>query len=190
MPDKDAFAKRERALEDQYFQKKDRELVEKLRQEAASEETRRGLGETTGIRDASVLAELEELGFTPETVALLPFVPIVEVAWAEQGVSDAERNLIVDLARARGIEADGAADAQLEAWLTHQPDGKVFAGAARLIRALFDARPEGQGDIDTSDLVRYCEQVADASGGFLSLRRISPEERALLGRISDELKVR
>ena len=190
MPDQDAFAKRERALEDQYFQNKDRELLEKLRQQAASEETRRKLGEATGVRDASVIAEMAELGFNPDTVVLLPFVPIVEVAWAEQGVTDAERNLIVELARARGIEAGSAADAQLAAWLTEQPDGKVFAGAARLIKALFDARPEGQDDLDTSDLVRYCEQVADASGGFLSLRRISPAERALLGRINDELKAR
>ena len=46
-----------------------------------------------------MLQELEALGFTPDTVSLLPLVPIVQVAWAEAGVSDDERKLIVQFAR-------------------------------------------------------------------------------------------
>ena len=42
----------------------------------------------TGLSDPELLRDLNELGFTPETVTLLPLVPIVQVAWAEGGVSD------------------------------------------------------------------------------------------------------
>ena len=41
MSDHDAFAERGRALEEEYFRKKDRELIEKLRR--ASEAARRGV---------------------------------------------------------------------------------------------------------------------------------------------------
>ena len=60
-----------------------------------------------------MLRELQVLGFTPETVALLPLVPLVQMAWAEGGVSDAERRLILQFARTRGIEEGSGADRQL-----------------------------------------------------------------------------
>ena len=57
---------------------------------------RRQLGERTGLTDPALIAELEALGFTPDTVALLPLVPVVQVAWAEGGVSTKERALVAD----------------------------------------------------------------------------------------------
>ena len=187
MADYDALHAGGRAREEEYFRKKDRELLEKMRRAAAAEQTQHDLGAKTGIGDPEVLGEIAVLGFTPETVALLPLVPVLQVAWAEGGVSDAERHLLVKLARARGIAEQSPADQQLSQWLSARPDAAVFAGATRLIRAMLDAQPEGQGEIDPADLVRYCEQVADASGGFLGIKRISPEERELLARISADL---
>src|SRR5919109_3881288 len=108
MPNDDIFAERGRSFEEEYFRKKDRELIEKMRQAAASAQARAELGARTGLNDPQLLAELEALGFTPDTVELLPLVPLVQVAWAESGVTPAERNLIVKLARARGI-AEGSA---------------------------------------------------------------------------------
>ena len=187
MADYDAVHAGGRTREEEYFRKKDRELIEKMRRAAAAEQTQHDLGARTGIGDPEVLGEIAALGFTPETVALLPLVPVLQVAWAEGGVSDAERHLLVKLARARGIAEQSSADQQLSQWLSARPDAAVFAGATRLIRAMLDAQPEGQGEIDPADLVRYCEQVADASGGFLGIKRISPEERELLARISADL---
>src|ERR671935_25267 len=103
MPDKDMLRERGRSLEDDYFRKKDRELIQKLQKAAASQTDQQALAKSIGINDPALLAELEDLGFMPETVPLLPLVPVLRVAWAEGGVSDAERNLLVRLARSRGI---------------------------------------------------------------------------------------
>lgn len=190
MPDHDAIAERGRSLEDAYFYKKDRELIEKIRQAAASEKVRQELGSQTGLDDPDLLKELQDLGFTPETVGLLPLVPIVQMAWAEGGITTAERELILRLAKSRGIEAGSAADRQLTAWLSNSPGEIVFAGARRLIRAMLDSGSGHTGDLNAADLVKYCEEIASASGGILGIGRISAEERALLSSIAADLNAR
>lgn len=189
MAEKDVFAERGRSLEEEYFRKKDRELIEKMKQAAAAEQSRREMGERTGLSDPEMLRDLQELGFTPETVSLLPLVPVLQVAWAEGGVTNVERKMLTDLARARGIEPGSAADRQLQDWMASQPDEAVFARAGRLIRAMLDAG-QGQGTLTADDLVRYCEDIASVSGGFLGLGKISSEEREILASIASELKTR
>jgi len=189
MADKDIFAERGRSLEEEYFRKKDRELVEKMRRVAAATDARAEMAKRTGLTDPEMLQELETLGFTPETVVLLPLVPVVQVAWAEGGVTPAERSVIVRLARARGIQEGGAADRQLADWLDRRPGEHVFTHAMRLIRAMLDV--PGHGDLSADDLVQYCESIAEASGGILGfIGRVSAEERQLLATLAAELKGR
>ena len=99
----DALAKRGRALEDDYFRKKDLELIEKIRQTAAVEQVRNDLGRKIGLDDRELLQELQDLGFTIDTVVLLPLVPILQVAWAEGGITTAERELILAWPGAVGL---------------------------------------------------------------------------------------
>jgi hypothetical protein len=188
MSNRDAFAERGRSLEEDYFRKKDQELIAKLREANAAEQARKDLSGKTGISDPAVLQELQNLGFTPETIALLPLVPVVEVAWLEGGVTDEERDLLVRLARSRGIEPDSAADRMLDEWLTEQPDTSVFTRARRLVRAMIDAGSSETANAD--DLVAYCEQIASASGGIFGMGKISSKERALLAELADDLKKR
>jgi hypothetical protein len=188
MADKDILAERGRSLEDEYFRNKDKELLEKMRRAAATTETRGAMGKTTGLTDPEMLQDLEALGFTPETVGLLPLVPVVQMAWAEGGVTPAERSLIVTLARARGIQEGGAADRQLSDWLDHRPGEHVFTHATRLIRAMLAA--PGHGDMTADDLVKHCESIAAASGGILGINRVSAEERQLLATLAAGLKGR
>ena len=188
MPDENPLGDRGRALEDDYFRRKDRELIEKMRQASAAEHTRRELSSRSGLQDPEMLEELQALGFTPETVALLPLVPLVQVAWAEGGVSDAERRLIQQLARTRGIEEGSDADRQLANWLSNRPGSQVLASASRLIRAMLDAPSGGADTLTADDLVKYCEDIAAASGGILGINRVSSAERALLSTIASDLK--
>jgi hypothetical protein len=190
MSDHDALNKRGRALEEDYFRKKDLELIEKIRQAGAEARVRTDLGRKIGLDAPELIQELHDLGFTPDTVVLLPLVPIIQVAWAEGGITKAERELILRLARSRGIEEGSAADRQLADWLANHPHEAVFAGARRLIRALLDAGAEPSSDFSASDLVKYCEDIAAASGGILGIGRVSAEERALLSSIAADLKTR
>jgi hypothetical protein len=190
MADHDAPSKRGRSLEDEYFRKKDLELIEKLRQSAATEQARQDLGRKAGLEDPTLVKELQDLGFTPDTVGLLPLMPIIQMAWAEGGVTKAERELIVRLARSRGVEAGSAADRQLTEWLANHPAEDVFARARRLIRAMLESGAAPAGDLKADDLVKYCEEIASASGGILGIGRISAEERALLASIAADLHAR
>lgn len=190
MTDHDAFAERGRALEEDYFRKKDRELLEKLRQSAAANEAREGLGRSTGLQDPALIAGLQELGFTADTVSLLPLVPVVQMAWAEGGVTKAERSSIVRLARSRGIAEGSAADVQLARWLDTRPPDEVFAGARRLIRAMLDSGASPTAGFTEDDVVRFCEEIAVASGGMFGIGRVSAEERGLLASIAADLKSR
>jgi hypothetical protein len=186
-----------RSREEEYFRKKDRELIERMRQAAAADARRQEAAKTqdelarkSGLDDPALVHELQELGFTPETVSLLPLVPVLQMAWAEGGISHAERDLLHRLARSRGIPQGSDADRQLEAWMAERPDDSVFARAARLIRAMLDSRSPETADLSADDLVDYCEQIAAASGGIFGIGRISAEERQLLSSIADDLRSR
>ena len=87
MTDRDAFAERGRSLEEEYFHRKEREVIDKMRVRAAADEQRRRLGEKAGVADEEVLSDLQALGYTPETVMMLYLVPLIQTAWAEGGVS-------------------------------------------------------------------------------------------------------
>src|SRR3954451_13052846 len=117
MADRDRFTDLGRSREDDYFRKRDQELIEKMRRASAAERARTAMGQTVGIDDSELLQELEARGFTPDTVVLLPLVPAVQMAWVQGGVTAAERDLIVHLARSRGIEAGSPADRKLAEWL-------------------------------------------------------------------------
>ena len=188
--DDDALAGRKRRLEEDYFRKQDQELIERMRRAGIQAQERDALEAKTGLHDPALLKDLQELGFHPDTVVLLPLMPLLQVAWVEGGVSPQERALIVDLARKRGVSEGSAADRQLSAWLSDSPDASVFTRAGRLIRAMLDAGSHETGDLSPDALVKYCESIAAASGGLLGIGRVSSEERALLGRIAQQLKAR
>src|SRR6185503_6911896 len=103
--EKEFLGDRRRIQEEEYFQRQEQELIAKLQQRGRQEAARQLLAERAGDADQEILQDLEALGYTPETVMLLHLVPLLETAWAEGGVSDRERALISEAARARGIEA-------------------------------------------------------------------------------------
>ena len=187
MVDHDAFQERGRSLEEEFFRKKNLELIEKMKQRERDEQTLRDIATQAGVTDPEVVRELQKLGFTPETVGLLPLVPLVQVAWADGTIAEAERNAISELARRRGVVDASPAYHQLQAWLADRPAPAVFEGATRLIRAVLDT-PGAHTQMTADELVAYCEQIANASGGLFGIRSISHEERAVLTSIATQLK--
>ena len=188
MADKEFLGDRRRTQEEEYFQRREQELIAQLQQRARAEATRGRLAERTGVADQAILRDLEMLGFTPDTVMLLHLVPLLQVAWAEGGVSDREHALIIEAARARGVEAGSAAESQLAMWLTTRPSADFFEGTLRVIAAILQTRSSEEREASRRDLLSYCTAIASASGGILGLGRVSPEEHRVLARISQELE--
>jgi tellurite resistance protein len=66
----------------------------------------------------------------------------------------------------------------------------MFERNLRAIRAILESRPETEREASRSDLLSTATAIAEASGGLLGFRAVSPEERAVLARISQELESR
>ena len=188
MTDKDAFAERGRSLEEEYFHRKEREAHRQDARARGSRRQRRRLGEKAGVADEEVLSDLQELGYTPETVMMLYLVPVIQTAWAEGGVSQKERDLIVKAARSRGITEGTPCDQQLNIWLSTRPSDEMFEKSLRAIRTILQAQPADARDASEKDLLSLATAIASASGGIVGFRAVSAEERQILSHISDELK--
>ena len=165
MSNKDAFSERRRGLEEEYFHKKEKELLEKLRRRMQAEAERGQIAEALGVQDAEILSDLQALGYTRETVALLHLVPLIQVAWADGDVTLRERELILELAGSRGIAEDSNAYQQLVGWLTERPSEQFFQDTLRVIAGLFEALPperQATGKRDWSPTLRTSRRSREA----------------------------
>ncbi len=188
MSDKDIFVEREHWLEEEYFRKKNQELIEQMHERQAREADLQRMSEATGVSDHETLEALQDLGFTAETVQLLHLVPLVEVAWAEGGVADRERELIFKVARSRGVQPGSVAHQQLSHWLDEKPSERFFESVLRAIRVLLELLPPAEREASRRDLIGYCSQIASVvSGGILGRAQITDEERVLIAHIATEI---
>ncbi len=188
MSDKDIFAEREHWLEEEYFRKKNQELIEKMHQRQAREAERQHMAETIGVKDLELLEALQNLGYTEETVQLLHIVPLVQVAWSESGVADRERELIFKVAQTRGVGSGSAAGQQLTEWLNEKPSEQFFEDTLHAIRVVFETLPADQRQAARRDLISYCSEIASVvEGGLLGRGQITDEERSLIAHIAAEI---
>lgn len=187
MDTKKWFGDREQALENEYFRRKDRELIDKLREDGVREQDHRLLKERLGNASEALVTKLEDAGFTPDTLAVLHIVPLVQVAWADDWVDSGERELIFALAAARGVAPDTPAHAQLSQWLETQPDAQFFEMVDALLASTLDLLPTESRDSATDELLDWTTRIAEATGGTLGMMPISKAERACIARIAERL---
>ena len=129
------------------------------------------------------------MGLDRETVALLHFIPLLEVAWSDGSVSAKERAGILEMARARGIMEGSPAYRKLLGWLGNRPDSVLFGRARTVMRDLLAFMTEDKRQVASRGLVAACEEIAAASGGILGLgSRTSAEERAVIERVATEIQ--
>ena len=99
---KDLFRDRERGEEQAYFRQEDAKLVEKLRQKALLSEIAHALAEKLHTDEPALLERIQKLGVTLDTGSAFILAPLVEVAWVDGDVSEAERDTILQIAQQRG----------------------------------------------------------------------------------------
>ena len=184
----DALADRRRASEDDYFRKRDNQLIEEARQRAERDAARRRMSERVGTADDAILRNLEALGLSEETVPLIHVVPLVHMAWSEGTVSPRVPQHIIEVAREHGIEESSEADRYLGDWLRNKPPVALFDGALLAIRTVLEQTTATERDRYTQKLLERCTAIAAASGGMLGLGKISGSERDVLDHIRDALE--
>lgn len=175
-----------KAKEEEYFHKKEQELIEKMRRRVLKEQERQELAEFFFIEDAEILSDLQELGYSRDTIFLLFLVPIIHVAWIDGSVTEKERQAILEIARERGMEKDSPAESMLQDWLNNRPPDEFFEKTLRLIGNILATRPRAVRLIREQTLAHYCDVVANASGGFLGFGKISPAQQELIRKITGD----
>ena len=177
-----------KAEEDRYFYELEQRRLKDLHQNALMKAARGEMAEVLGLRqeDEDILIELQQLGYAPDTVNLLPIVPLVQVAWSEGDVKQKEREAVLEVARSRGVTPESPAWATLQQWLDARPGEGLFEGSLDVLRKI--VRAGGASHVALGELVADCTRVAAAAGGFLGFgHKISEVERSLIDKIASEL---
>jgi hypothetical protein len=190
--ERDSFKERERAQEEGYFRAQDAKLIEKLREDARLEEIVLALAERLQVDNPELLRRVIALGVTLDTGPAFLLAPLVQVAWAEGKITDRERETVLRLAVARGVEEGSPAYAQLLKWLQERPSDNLFDTAMEVIRGGLALLPPGEREERLKRLVQACHEVAEASGGLAKVlglgSGVSDEEEAVLEAMTSRLR--
>jgi hypothetical protein len=188
------FGDREKAMEDAYFRDQNAKLLDKLRHKANLDEIAVALGEKLQVDNPHLLVKVRELGIKVDTAAAFFLAPLVQVAWAEGKVSKSEREVVLRLARQRGVDPDSPAYSQLEEWLRVRPSNDFFDTAVEVLKAAFAVLPPAERDERIKGVVHACHEVAEASAGLGRLLGlgdgVSRIEASMLDDITRTLRIR
>lgn len=164
--------------EDAYFQQRERELRDQLR-----EQLDKAAGDLRDERETEKLSlsdRIAALGFTGDKLKVFDLLPLVHVAWADGTVSRKERTAILDVLRGRGIQPGTEAFRTVESLLEERPSQTFLDQSLVVLK-------EAVGGARAANIVELCVQVAGASGGFLNMGTVSDDERALIEQIANQL---
>ena len=175
---------RKLGLEELFFLKEDRKLIEKLRQMKEMQATIETLRDVSGIHDESILRKLIELDIRPETVSSLSLVPLIEVAWADGAIDEKEKAAVLAAASDTGIRPGSTEYELLDNWMGHRPGPEMIEAWIHYIRGLCRKLSEDERRLLKADLIGQAVGVATASGGFLGMgNKVSAQEAAMLHRL-------
>lgn len=135
--------------------------------------------------DAELIRELNFLGVDTHTWPVLALLPLIQVAWADGEIQDAERALILEVAD-REYALDPRGHQALLNWLTHPPTEQYLARGRHAARLLAERRPE---IANTDTVLAQCEAVAKAAGGLFGFRSVDAREQVVLDELSEALNM-
>ena len=186
----DAIHRRGQALENEYFQHVDQQLLQKLREKSDYEQRLAELTEAAGVKDAELARHLIDAGIDASNVAALTLTPIVFVAWASGTVSPEERQGVMSAALRRGVNSNPLAFRLLEQWLQTRPPRELWSLWKEYAAALHQTLPAETAEKLRERLLTQAREVAMASGGVLGVGKICPSEQRVLDEIESVLPAR
>ncbi len=173
-----------------YFDQKDRELIEKMRQKLVAQEREVELAAATGITDRMILADLGKADADIGAIAALGLIPLVEVAWADGRISPGESTAALKAAASMGVPEGSHAYALLEKWLVAKPSVGIVAAWKEYVKALAKAWGREQTGHIRKAIIGRATSVAQAAGGLLGLgNKISIKEQAVLDELDSAFGV-
>ena len=178
---------RRKALEEEYFAKLNRALLERLR---AASEANTALSPASGSAANSDIKRSAGIGTDSKSLAALSLAPLVAMAWAEAGVDDKERSMVLSWAAELGLTNEDPGYRSLEEWLAKPPTPELLAAWKRdYVGALSLAlTQEARRELKTQVLGR-ARAVAQATGAFSGIgQTLSSAEQAIIEEIESALR--
>jgi hypothetical protein len=176
--------KRGKSLEDLFFLKQDKILIERLHRLEKMKETREAIAKVSGITDEDVLQKLVELGIRPEIVASLALVPLIALAWADGKIDEEEKAAVLEAASESFVSKDSPDFGLLQQWMEHKPSPRLLDAWRHYIKGLCEKLSQHQKTALKKDFIGHARQVAKTTGGFLGLgNKISKPEKEMLEKL-------
>jgi hypothetical protein len=187
---KEMLEERRKALENVFFEKYNRELLEQMRENRQYEVDRDRLSKVCGIEDEEFLDLLLDQDIRAESLAALILVPLVVVAWADREMNREEIRVILEAAKELGIEEESQAIKLLNYWLVHPPTGKLIDAWTEYTGVLCDRLNDDDRKHFGDNILHWANQVARAAGGVLGIGpKICKKEREALDRMAAVFRV-
>jgi hypothetical protein len=174
---------RERALENQFYEKENQDKLAAMKRKLDAQASREELRKASGMTDDAVLDQLVVLGLRGNTIAALSLVPLIQVAWADGAIQDNERTAILQGAHGKGLEEGSDGYELLQRWLERQPGDELFSAWEAYIKALASQLNDEQNRLLKNQIVGFAKLVATAAGGILGFGKVSASEEKVLARI-------
>jgi tellurite resistance protein len=186
----DAFERRRRTFEAEYFSRKEAHLVNKLKQIFDKKIDKESVRKATGIKNERLLDNLVALNFSGDLMAAFNLLPLVEVAWADGAVDEREVRALMTALEQQGILPGTPAYARLEFSIKHGPDPeakKLWYLYAEELKNTLSPKELAEFRQDILDTART---IANVSGGLLNIAfTISPNEQRVLDAVEKALTV-
>jgi len=179
------FGDRRKSIEAEFFRRQDAMLIEKRRREQERWAARAALAAASRITDQVLLDQLVAFGISADTLTALSLVPLVEVAWADGSVEDAEKQAILAAARAAGLDASSSGYRLIDGALSERRKPGLKRMWEQYIANICATLPAEECEALRMELLRQARAVAEAAGGFMGLgSKVSSQEAALLAEIA------
>lgn len=170
-------------MEDQFFLKQDKLLIEARKKLEAMQETKANLAQVSGIKDEAVLDKLIKLEIRPEALATLFAIPLVAVAWSDGELQEKERDELFRFVHKAGLRNKQVDPTIISVWLKQKPAPELMEAWENYIQALCKQLSPEERQSLKEEVLTDARTVANAAGGFLGFGTLSPEEQSVLKKL-------
>jgi hypothetical protein len=175
------LGERKRFLEEEFFKKQEKALLERMHAAQTQQTRRDALAHAAGVTDAAVLDKLLALGIDANTLLAMRLVPVVVVAWADGALDTRERQAITASLESVGMAPDSPAAQMVTNWLQSPPPPALLDAWQAYIAGLCAQLSATERESLRTSVLGQARAVAEAAGGFLGFgSKVSQAEEAML----------
>jgi hypothetical protein len=179
---------RKKGLEEAFFVKHNRDLLEKLRRKTDEASRREQLISISGIQDASLLDKLVAAGLDAGSLAALGLIPLLQVAWADGKVQPQEREALLEAAKRVDLPEDSTGYQLLTGWFDSEPEPELFKTWKDYVRALRGSMTEETFQAIRRVILERARAVARSAGGVFGVGSVLGSEHDVIKEIESALR--